>query len=614
MRKFLIAAIVLVVLAGIAYAFWPKHQEPPPVADQSTLRQTPLGPVVGFTGARGANVWLGIPYAAPPVGALRWKAPRPAQPWTTPRNALAIGNMCVQFPSLLSGAGRSPKSNAPVGDEDCLYANVWAPPFSPSDVPSGDKARPVMFWIHGGGNSIGHGGSYSGAHLATAHDVVVVTFNYRLGPFGWFSHPALRSADASAEDNSGNYGLLDSIAALQWVRDNIAAFGGDPNKVTIFGESAGGGDVLALMASPLAKGLFQNAIVESGGFFVATRAFAENYHDDATPGHPFSGREVVNRMLVRAGKAGDAAAAKTAQNTMSDEELRTLLTGATAADIMTLYEGGGFGMINAPEMFGDGAVLPLEPDAEKLFADPAQYNAVPVILGTNRDEPALFMVRDPKLVETRLWIFPRLKDEASYLRRVRYGADSWRIGGVDSIATVLAKSQPGQVFAYRFDWDEEGSVMGYDLSTALGAAHGLEIAFVFGEFEGGLGLSYLYPKTPARDQLSKSMMSYWAEFAHSGNPGKGHDGNEVQWLPWGTDGKTTILLDTTPPGIRMSSDLITVDSLKQRLIADTSITDQREHCELYAQTFRWDWFDKEQYLHLGKEGCAEYDPESFRRF
>ncbi len=170
------------------------------------------------------------------------------------------------------------------------------------------------------------------------------------------------------------------------------------------------------------------------------------------------------------------------------------------------------------------------------------------------------------------------------------------------------------MFAYRFDWDEEPSVMGYDLATALGAAHGLEIAFVFGEFEGGLGLSYLYPQTPARDQLSKSMMSYWAEFAHSGNPGKGGDGTEVQWLPWGTDGKTTILLDTAPPGIRMSSDLITVDSLKQKLIADTSITDQREHCELYAQTFRWQWFDNDQYLHLGKDGCAAYDPASFRRF
>ena len=172
---------------------------------------------------------------------------------------------------------------------------------------------------------------------------------------------------------------------------------------------------------------------------------------------------------------------------MTDHELRTLLLGTKAADIMTLYDGGGFGMINAPRMFGDGAVLPLEADAAKLFADPAQYNAVPVILGTNRDEPALFMVRDPRWVENRLWIFPHLKDEASYLRRVRYGADSWRIGGVDSLAEALSKSQPGQVFAYRFDWDEEPSVMGYDLSTALGAAHGLEIAFVFGEFEGALG-------------------------------------------------------------------------------------------------------------------------------
>ncbi len=316
MRKFVIAIAVLIV-AGLAYVFWPKHKEPPPVADQSTLRQTPLGPVVGFVGAHGANVWLGIPYAAPPVGELRWKAPRPAQSWTAPRNALAIGNMCVQFPSLLSGAGRNP-SKAPVGNEDCLYLNIWAPPFSPADVPTGDKARPVMFWIHGGGNSIGHGGSYSGARLATDHNLLVVTFNYRLGPFGWFSHPALRSADASAADNSGNYGLLDSIAALHWVRDNIAAFGGDPNNVTIFGESAGGGDVLALMASPLAKGLFQRAIVESGGLFVAPRSVAENYHDDANPGHPFSGREVVNRLLVNDGKAADTAAAKTAQNAMTN--------------------------------------------------------------------------------------------------------------------------------------------------------------------------------------------------------------------------------------------------------------------------------------------------------
>ena len=612
MRKLVIAFGLLLIASGLAYKFWPKHAAPPPVADQATLRKTPLGPVIGFVGERGAHAWFGLPFAAPPIGELRWKAPRPAQPWTDVRQALAIGNMCMQYPSLLSGAGQT-KSTAPVGNEDCLYLNIWAPPFAPNEIPTGQAARPVMFWIHGGGNSIGHGGSYSGAHLVTDHGVLVVTINYRLGPFGWFAHPALRSEGASAEDNSGNYGLLDSIAALHWVRDNIAAFGGNPDNITIFGESAGGADVLALLASPLAKGLFQRAIVESGGLFAAPRSVAENYHDDAIPGHPFSGREVVSRLLIKDGKAADAAGAKSVQDAMTNDALHTLLTNAKATDIMTLYNGGGFGMIDAPDLFSDGVVLPNVLDAA-LFSDPTKYNAVPVILGTNRDETALFMARDPRWVENRLWIFPHLKDQAAYLRQVRYQTDSWRRGGVDDIAEAMMHSQPGQVYAYRFDWDEESPVMGYDLAVALGAAHGLEIAFVFGEFEGGLGLSYLYPKTPARDALSKSMMSYWTEFAYSGNPGTGRDGKEVAWLPWGTDDQRSIVLDTPPPGIRMTSDLITIDGLKQRLLQDSAITDPRELCGTYAQLFRGPSFDNDQYLHLGHAGCAGFDPESFRRF
>ncbi len=615
MRKFVIAIVLLLIAGSVAYRFWPKPAAPPPVVDQATLRQTPLGPVVGSIDARGGHAWRGLPFAAPPVGELRWKAPRPPQPWTDVREALAVGNMCVQFPSLLSGAGRDPKSTAPVGSEDCLYLNIFAPPFVPNDIPSGDKARPVMFWIHGGGNSIGHGGSYNGSHLATQHGVVVITINYRLGPFGWFAHPALRSDTASPADNSGNFGLLDSIAALHWVHDNIAAFGGNPSNITIFGESAGGANVLALMASPMAKGLFHRAIVQSGGMFIAPRSIAENYHDDATsPGHEFSGRESANRLLVKAGKAADATAARSVQDAMSNDELRTLLANATATDIMSLYSGGFGGMVDAPGMSSDGVVLPNDIDAAALFSDPTKYNSVPVILGTNRDEVALFMVRDPRWVERRLWIFPRLKDEAAYLRQVRYGTDSWRLRGVDSIAEAMIRSQPGQVYGYRFDWDEESSLMGYDLSVALGAAHGLEIAFVFGEFEGGLGLSYLYPKSPARDALSNSMMSYWTEFAYSGNPGTGRDGKEVHWLPWGTDGQRSITLDTTPPGIRMSPDLITLDGLKQRLLADTSITDQVELCRTYAQLFRDAAFDIDQYQHLGKEGCARFDPTSFRRF
>ena len=446
MRKFGIAIVLLLIVGAIAYKFWPKRQVPPPVADQATFRRMPLGPVVGFVDANGAHEWLGLPFAAPPVGDLRWKAPRPPQPWTDVRQALAIGNMCVQFPSLLSGAARNSKSAAPVGHEDCLYLNIFAPPFAPGSVPIADKVRPVMFWIHGGGNSIGHGGSYNGSRLVTQHGVVVVTINYRLGPFGWFAHPALRSDTATAEDNSGNYGLLDSIAALHWVRDNISVFGGDPNNITIFGESAGGADVLALLASPLAKGLFQRAIVESGGMFIRSRSVAENYHDDATsPGHEFSGRESVNRLLVNEGKAPNAAAAKALQNVMSNDELRTLLMNTKAADIMTLYGGGSFGMIDAPELFSDGVVLPDNVDPATVFSDPTKYNAVPVMLGTNRDEIALFMVRDPRWVENRLWIFPHLKDEAAYLREVRYQTDAWRLDGVDNIAAAMVHSQPGQV-------------------------------------------------------------------------------------------------------------------------------------------------------------------------
>jgi para-nitrobenzyl esterase len=341
---------------------------------------------------------------------------------------------------------------------------------------------------------------------------------------------------------------------------------------------------------------------------------AENYVDDTQPGQPFSSREVVNQLLIKGGKATDRVAAKAAQDAMPAADVGTWLRAQSAVDIMTLYNGGGFGMINAPNLFADGYVLPLESDPTKLFADRQTYNAVPVILGTNRDEMALFMVRDPRWVKTRLWIFPRLKDPAAYARQVSYQSQAWKVRGVDDIARLLARSQPGKVFAYRFDWDEEPSVMGYDLSKALGAAHGLEIAFVFGQFENGLARANLYPQSPARDALSNSMVSYWTEFAYTGNPARGREQKEVQWNAWGTDDQRMLILDTAGDGIRMSGDEVTLAGLKQRLKDDASITDQRERCELYASVFRYADFDQQEYLNLGAGGCAAYDPESFRSF
>ncbi len=511
--------------------------------------------------------------------------------------------MCMQFPSLLTGAGPTPKSNTPIGSEDCLYLDVYAPAEVVAPVP-------VMVWIHGGGNTIGLGGTYDGSRLAVEHDLVVVTINYRLGPFGWFSHPALADEGVTAADASGNYGTLDTIAALEWVQDHITAFGGDPNRVTIFGESAGGTNVLALLASPLATGLFHRAIVQSGGLSLTSRARASNYRDDVEPGHAFSGREVVNTLLVSDGRAADRDEAKALQDAMAANEIRSLLMAKSAAEIMAAYSEGMYGVINMPKLVADGEVLPDQGSAADIFADATTYNPVPVMLGTNRDEIALFLVRNPRWTETRFWLFPRLKDVDGYRRYVSYQSRAWKVRGVDELANFLSAAQGGGVFAYRFDWDEEPSVMGYDLATALGAAHGLEIAFVFGTFDLGFRLSYIYPATETRDALSRSMMSYWAAFAYEGDPGRGRSGSEVPWTPWGENGDRMIVLDTeTDGGIRMSDQEVSFAELRTELVADGSFTDIKTKCELYAQIFgHTAWFDAVEY---GSMGCSEWSAESF---
>ena len=216
------------------------------------------------------------------------------------------------------------------------------------------------------------------------------------------------------------------------------------------------------------------------------------------------------------------------------------------------------------------------------------------------------MVRDPRLVENRLWIFPA--SEGSKRRtcvRSAIRADSWRIGGVDSIAEPMAHAQPGQVYAYRFDWDEEVLRDGLrPVGRARRRARTRNSLSYSASSKAGFGLSYLYPEdSRARCVVEQHDVVLGRSSRIRAIPGTGRDGNEVHWLPWGTDGQRTIILDTTPPGIRMSPDLITIDSLKQRLVADTSITDHgRAAASTYARLFRGAAFDNEQYLHLGKEG------------
>ena len=600
MRKTAIVLIVVavaVVAGGVLYVRNLPEPKAPAVRNDTTLRNTEGGEVAGFIDIHGARAWMGVPFAQPPVGQLRWRAPWPPVRSAGVIEALAPGSMCPQFETVLTGA--DPGSERVIGAEDCLYLNIWSPPNA--------RDLPVMFWIHGGGNTIGEGGSFSGARLATAHNLVVVTINYRLGVFGWFNHPALQTGDPA--DDSGNYGTLDMIRALEWTRDNIAPFGGDPGNVTLFGESAGARDTLAMMASPLAAGLFHRAIVQSGGFDATDPALGRNYASDG--GHAYSGPEIVNRLVAIDGLTRDGQTPREFQEAWPSSAIREYLHEKSPQDIFAVFDAGGFGMIDLPDNYRDGHVLP-NLTTQQLFANADNHNLVPVILGSNRDEPTLFMTRDPRYVDNFLGIFYWLKDEDTYRRLVHYGARAWKANGVDELALAMAASGNPSVYTYRFDWDEEPSLLGYDLSVALGAAHALEIGFVFGEFN-GLGLGYLYPHDENQRLLSESMMSYWAEFAHTGDPGRGRDGTETPWLAWGTDGKSSIIFDTpTDGGIRMDDEVVTYRAIKAELVADTGFADKSLHCATYVRVFRrTELFDNAEYTALG---CADYPPESISWF
>jgi len=570
------------------------------------IRTTAQGTVKGVVQENGSYAWLGIPFAQPPVGELRWKAPLPPKAWEGIFQADKEKLSSVQFVSTLTSGVKDMDGDGLVGSEDCLYLKVYAP----SGTTSLDRL-PVMYWIHGGGNNSGSMLSYKGTNLAETQKVVVVTIQYRLGALGWFFHPALIDESASAENRSGNWAVLDMIRGLEWVQENIEQFGGDTSNVTIFGESAGGADVLALMLSSRAKGLFHKGIVESGGVYTTPMAMASNYVDDTPAGHAFSSKEIINKILVRDGKAADRNAAKKLQMTMSASEIKTLLYSQDAVEFLKLYNPKGERNYPSPKMFQDGLVQP-NMAAIEAFAS-GNYNQVPVILGTNRDERRIYMYSDPN------WRKVFAANPAAYIRYAKYGSDAWKLRGVDSIARAIQPVQGDTVYAYRFDWDEEAVVNGTDIGVLIGAGHTTEIPFVFGDWNASLvpqNLMFPEEAKPFRDALSKSMMSYWSQMAYTGNPGTGRDGKEVHWQPWenGKGKPKMIIFDTTRDrGIRMSDYEITAESLKADFLADTSFEDQKIQCETYVATFlRNGQFDEEEYMSLGKEGCGEFPVDTMR--
>jgi len=489
--------------------------------------QTAAGAVQGDVEANGVQVFRGLPYGAPTGGSRRFLPPLPAEPWTGVRDASRFGPICPQAGAVASGSLADQRT---IGflpdlpqDEDCLVLNVWTP------AADGAK-RPVMVWLHGRGYAEGAGseGWYNGAALARRGDVVAITINHRLNLFGYLHLADLDPAFAG----SGVAGLLDVVLALQWVKENAAAFGGDPGNVTIFGESGGGSKVSTLLAMPSAEGLFHRAIVQSGpGLRGMERV-------DATA---FAERLLAHLNL----RPNDAAKLQTLPHAQLTEALQTMPP--PPAD-------GSFSMAGTPRRTPlwlrpvvEGTHLPQHP-FDPVAAPSAA--SVPLLIGTNKDEAALFLAGDPRrrrleeheLLERATRLLGERRDEIlAVYRRMRPEATPWDLLiGISSEPTRLASIQlaerkaaggPAPVFMYLFSWESDA------LGGLFKSCHALEIPFVFNQPDAA-------PFTgtkPDRAALAATMSDAWVAFARSGDP---NCAALPQWPSYTPERRATMIFDT----------------------------------------------------------------------
>jgi len=486
----------------------------------STVVETAFGPVRGGDDGR-VTAWKGVRYAAPPTGDLRWRAPEPPEPWTDVADASAFGLVCPQpvEPRIPIDLG------APQGG-DCLTLNIWAS----SDIAGGDR-KPVMVWIHGGAYVLGSANQplYNGRVLAAGGDVVVVTVNYRLGAFGFLD---LSSFSTPGHRFDSNLGLRDVVHALHWVRDNIAAFGGDPDRVTLFGESAGAGIITTLLTSPAAGGLFAGAIAQSSpatSVYDATRA-----------------RRVAEQFLAALGLVHD-----------DIDRLPDAPVDAVIAASRTLFNGVPLQspgkLAFAPIIDGD-----LVPDNPVKLAREGRSHPVPLVIGTNKHEAALFrFMKSPLMPITPQAInamfaqiaaeqpnlvlptddqigtaYPRLRGKARGMgvaRDIGFRMPTvWLAEGHSAVAPV---------YLYRFDWATPMLRL-----LRLGGAHATELPFVWGNLVAG-------PKDPTfrlggmktGQMVSARIQARWRNFATQGKP-LGLD-DEPEWLPYQEADRACLVID-----------------------------------------------------------------------
>lgn len=530
----------------------------PAEPDAATRINTPQGPLVGYVAESGAHVWRALPFAAPPVGGLRWAPPGPAENWTQERVSILAPAPCMQLAGFFNSDALGAEPGTLAGSEDCLYLDVYAPPDA--------ENLPVMMWIHGGSNTWGWADQYNGSQLAMDQNVVVVVVQYRLGPLGFFAHPSIREAAFNEAGRAANFATLDHIAALEWIQANIPAYGGNPDSVTLFGESAGGTNIAALLASPLASGLFHRAIMQSGSANALPLAEAE-------------------------GRVGDEvnASLDVARRITGGEVIAENLRAVSAETVFAAYQLDN-GRLEMPTMIADGITVP-EGGIMSAFASPETFNAVPVISGTNRDEVKLYNAFNTDLVARRLGVFFRIRDEGFYDAVNHYQSQIWALNAVDEVAAAMTAGGHDDVWAYRFDWDEGGSNIFLDSSELLGAMHSMEIPFVFNHFD-FFGsrldpIAFNNRNYDTRVALAREMGTYWSRFARQGNPGD-------DWTRW-REAPGRMVFDTpSGGGSRMEAGELTIAGLAEDMTADNRL-DEVQLCELVT-AMEGRYFDDEAQL------------------
>jgi para-nitrobenzyl esterase len=498
-KMFLLLAMCLYISCGLYAA----------PADSSLLVVTTTHGKIQGTYENDISVWRGVHYAKPPVGALRFRDPQPLDNWTGIQKTTEYGAICPQM--------RRAMREVQPQNEDCLFLNVWSPA-------ADGKKRPVMFWVHGGGFLAGSGSAnlYDGAELAKNGDVVVVTINYRLGPLGFLYFKDLKGGN----EFDNNLGIKDQVAALKWVKENIAAFGGDPDAVTIFGESAGGVSVLTLMTLPSAKGLFGKVIAESGP------------PDDLWT--PQIATDITKRYLAILHISPD-----------SISRLRAVPVDTLSSALEVLMHE----LISKPSLIKtfaptiDGSYIPTGLlDAVKQ----GRADNIPLLIGTNRNEANLFAMKRlnmaPKSAKELAPYMTKIKPETRNAILATYKNYPHRSGvldlmtdGIFTVPTIRLASEQSKhsaTYMYRFDWCSTPLKM-----VGLRACHGLEIPFVFGTFRSGTGkmLSTMANKKVIA-RVSKQIQTAWLSFVRTGNPGAQQLAN---WKKYDAAEHPTLIFDKT---------------------------------------------------------------------